>query len=141
MNFVRKRVVFDTSILISAVLKPSALPAQILQTAMKECVIYLSPETFAELKEVIFRPKFDRYFIQEDMRNTFLESFRLHAVFAEITTHVTDCSDPKDNIFLSLARSVNAHYLVSGDKKHLLSMNPYHGILILTPAEFMEQIN
>lgn len=140
MSFVRKRVIFDTSILVSAVLSPSALPARLLQTAIKNCVIFLSPETFAELKEVLFRPKFDRYFIGDDIRESFLKDLFLHAVLAEITIHVTDCSDPKDNIFLSLARSVNAHYLVSGDKRHLLSMNPYHGILILTPAELMEKI-
>lgn len=140
MNSDRKRVIFDTSTLVSAFLNTNSVPSKIVQIANRQCITYVSQETFAELKEVIFRPKFDRYFAEEDVRNEFLSAFSKRAVFSEITVTVTDCPDPKDNIFLSLARSVHAHYLVSSDKKHLIPMSPYYGTLIVSPADFYQKI-
>ena len=136
MNSDRKRVVFDTSSLVSAILNAKSLLALSVMYAFETCDIYLCQETFDELAEVIFRPKFNKYFSVKDTRLEFLEFIKLGAIPAEVTFTVTDCQDPKDNKFLALARSVNAHFLVSSDKKHLLSMHPYHGISILNAREF-----
>lgn len=50
---------------------------------------------------------------------------------------ITDCRDPKDNIFLELALTCQAQYLVSGDKD-LLSLHPYQGIQIITARDFLQ---
>ncbi|MGB2974275.1 MAG: putative toxin-antitoxin system toxin component, PIN family [Candidatus Competibacter sp.] len=136
MNSDRKRVVLDTNILISAAINAKSLPAFTVMRSFETCDVYCCQETFDELAEVIFRPKLDKYFRGQENRYEFLELMKLNMIPAEITLTVTDCPDPKDNKFLALARSVNAHFLVSGDKKHLLSMNPYHGIAIMNIAEF-----
>jgi len=47
-------------------------------------------------------------------------------------------SKPRDDKFLSLAISGNANCIVSGDKD-LLILNPFRGIPILPPAQFLEQ--
>ncbi|MBI3385275.1 hypothetical protein HY030_03740 [Candidatus Gottesmanbacteria bacterium] len=44
--------------------------------------------------------------------------------------------DPGDDKFIACAISGNANYLVSGDK-HLLEMNNYHGLKILSPKGFL----
>jgi predicted nucleic acid-binding protein len=46
------------------------------------------------------------------------------------------CRDPNDNMFLALARAVEADALISGDED-LLVLHPWNGIPILTPAEFL----
>ena len=55
-----------------------------------------------------------------------------------ITQHVTDCTDPKDNMFLSTSLAAKAHVLISSDKKHLLSMNPYRGVEIISMRHFVD---
>ena len=139
MSSVRKRVVFDTSTLVSAMLNAKSLSALSVVGALETCDVYSCQETFEELAEVIFRPKFDKYFSEGDNRQEFLELVKLSTLSAEITVTVTDCQDPKDNKFL--ARSVKADFLVSSDKKHLLSMHPYHGIALVSPAEFYRVIS
>lgn len=54
-----------------------------------------------------------------------------------IDEQILDCPDPKDNKFLELAVCGKADYIIASDKKHLLKMNPYRGIQILSPAEYM----
>ena len=66
----------------------------------------------------------------------FLEAYIDKSIEAEVTQFSTDCEDPKDNIFLSLAMSTNADMIVSGDIKHLISMHAYKGISILSPKDF-----
>ena len=55
-----------------------------------------------------------------------------------ISQGVTASADPKDNKFLELAVCGSDGFLVTGDRKHLLSLDPYEGIRILTPRQFLE---
>ena len=43
-----------------------------------------------------------------------------------------------DNRILECALSARAHYLVSGDRRHLLPLRKFRGVSIVTPAEVME---
>lgn len=43
----------------------------------------------------------------------------------------------KDRHVLECAIEANAHFLVTGDRKHLLPLREYQGIRIVTPAEFL----
>jgi uncharacterized protein len=63
----------------------------------------------------------------------------MKTLHAEITEHITECADKKDNKFLSIAVAANADILVSGDGKHLLSMNPFRGIRIIKAADFLNE--
>jgi hypothetical protein len=55
-----------------------------------------------------------------------------------ITESIADCRDPKDNKFLELAVSGQADYILSSDKD-LLVLQPFRGILIMTPADFLAE--
>jgi uncharacterized protein len=50
---------------------------------------------------------------------------------------VNDCSDPDDNRVLECALQGEAQFIVTGDK-HLLDLDPYRGIRILKPKDFLE---
>lgn len=56
-----RRVVFDTSTLISAALRPHSVPFQALHSAFRFCDVCASRQTLAELKAVLIRAKFRRY--------------------------------------------------------------------------------
>lgn len=58
----------------------------------------------------------------------------------EVTVAITDCRDVKDNKFLELAATGRADYIISGDQD-LLVLNPFRGILILTPREFLSGVS
>jgi len=78
---------------------------------------YRSEELMSELKDVINRPKFSKYFpngTQEYI--VFVERFS--KLF--LTQAIFDlCLDPKDNYLFDLAYQSNSDFLVSGDKKVL----------------------
>lgn len=136
-----KKFVLDTNVLISAALYPHSPAAQAVTVAFAFGKVYRSQETFQEIKTVLNRPKFDRYFVDPAVtRARFLSLFEKYSTSVPITEVSTDCIDPKDNMFLSLALSVGANAIVSGDQKHLIPMHPYRGIAILSVTDFVQQM-
>ena len=133
-------IVIDTNIIISAAISPNSTSATALRIAVENYTICVSQETFSELIEVIQRTKFDKYFNStKQTREEFLSLFHELCIFFEPVEKTTDCSDPKDNKFLDVALAANAGILISGDKKDVLSMNPYRGIHIMTAREFIQR--
>ena len=55
------RVVFDTNVVISAMLLPLSVPRRALDRVMREGRPLISAATTTELDEVIHLPKFDKY--------------------------------------------------------------------------------
>jgi len=134
MGFV-KRVVLDTSTLVSAALRVQSVPSRAFLKALGSCEICTSDETLQELGEVLSRPKFDRYLDRAE-RIAFVELFSTYATKFEVHESVDDCRDPKDNKFLALAIACAADVLVASDKD-LVALHPYRGIPVITPSDFL----
>jgi len=49
-------------------------------------------------------------------------------------------ADPDDDLFLATALAGGAQVLVSGDRRHLLSMQEYAGVRIVGAAAFLEAL-
>ncbi len=101
-------------------------------------IILLSQATFTELSEVLGRSKFDRYVTREE-RDEFLVKLLGEGTLVEISETIRECRDPKDNKFLEVAVSGEASCLVTG-AQDLLSLNPFRGIAIMTPAQFLASL-
>jgi uncharacterized protein len=129
------RYVLDTNTLVSAVLIEHSTPGQALRRALKQGDVLVSPATLEELAEVLQREKFARYVTVAE-REEFLEAFVERATLIEPTEEIRICRDAKDDKVLELAVSGGATYLISGDSD-LRSLNPFHGIVIVTAAEFL----
>ena len=130
-------VVFDASTFVSAVLKADSLPERALLRAIDEANrLILSQEVEDEYREVIFRPKFDR-FVSVERRQRILDIAVVAAERVEVTEAVQECRDPKDDKYLALAAAGRADVIVSSDARDLLSMHPWRGIFILSPAGFL----
>ena len=132
----RRRVVLDTSTLIGAMLRTRSLPSAVLAWVLDNCVLYASDATLKELAQVVQRDGFDRYLPLPE-RTRFFQQYAMRATVVEPLLAVNDCRDPKDNKFLELALHVSADVLVSSDAD-LLSLNPWRGMAVLNPAEFVE---
>jgi putative PIN family toxin of toxin-antitoxin system len=132
------RCVFDTNVLISALLFNQSKPAQAFVTALRNGVVLVSADTVSELNEVLGRKKFDKYLTEEE-RELFLRSLLQNTQLVEIHEKVRACRDPKDDKFLELAVNGEAEYVVSGDDD-LISLHPYRHIQILAPEPFLNAI-
>jgi uncharacterized protein len=132
-----KPIVLDTHFIVSAIILPQGVAAQALEIAFEHFVPVFSKATILELATVLSRPKFDLY-TESEVRKLLVKDYAEAAKEISVTTEVTDCIDAKDNKFLALALDAGAKLLVSGDKRHLLSMNPYQGIAIIGLREFID---
>ncbi|NMF65643.1 putative toxin-antitoxin system toxin component, PIN family [Brasilonema octagenarum UFV-OR1] len=131
----KQRFVFDTNVLISAFLFSQSKPRQALEQAQDIGVLIFSSSVFSELREVLYRRKFDRY-LTEERRQELLEDLTQTAQFIDVTEQISECRDPKDNKYLELAVSGQAECIVTGDDD-LLVLNSFRGIEILTVQEFL----
>jgi uncharacterized protein len=84
------------NVIVSALLFGESLPGQALAAALARGELLVSAEVFAELTEVLRRPKFDRYLTREE-RDAFLQKLLRESTVVEVTESITDCRDPKDN--------------------------------------------
>ncbi len=55
-----------------------------------------------------------------------------------MTSIFFDSPDPDDNYLLSLAYDSESDYLITGDKRDLLALSPFRGILIIRLYELIE---
>ena len=130
------RGVFDNNVLVSAALL-GGVPRKAFDKILDNGIVLVSVPVLLELADVLNRPKFDKY-VTHDERMRFMVSFLKVAEMVEISETITACRDPKDDRLLELAVSGNAKFLVTGDKD-LLVLNPFRGVEILTPREFLEK--
>lgn len=125
------RLVFDTNVVVSALLSRSSPPSILLRRALAGNVrMCVSDPIFAEYEEVIRRPKLRR---SELEIQSALDSIRTAAIWISPTRRVAACSDPDDDIFLDCAEAACADYLVTGNRKDFPPAWP--GLQIISPRE------
>ncbi len=130
-------VVFDASTLVSAALRDDSIPGRAFLRALDETnTLLLSQEVEDEYRDVLLRPKFDRY-VSIERRQRILDIIVVAAETIEPIEIVRECIDPKDDKYLTLAAAGKADVIVSSDVHHLLSMHPWRGISILSPASYL----
>jgi len=132
------RYVFDTNVIVSALLFENSKPDQALRYALANGKVLLSLELLEELNEVLGRKKFNRYLTSEE-REEILAALVERAVLVEIIEKVQECRDPKDDKVLELALNGEANYIITGDRD-LLVLHPFRGVVVITTDEFLKTI-
>jgi putative PIN family toxin of toxin-antitoxin system len=135
----KPRYGFDTNVVVSALLFSRSKPARAFFAALDEGEVLVSADVIKELNDVLGREKFERY-VSEEERTRFLRSLLREASLIEPEEEIQACRDPKDDKYLELAVSGGADYIVSGDDD-MLALNPFRGIPILTPDEFLSRVS
>ena len=130
--------VVDTNVLISALLRSTSALAVIDLIADKTVTPVISEDLFREFSKTIVKPKFLNAF--DPLNLTFLHRLiKERAVFVKSKASLLVCRDAKDNLLLECAVDGSADFIITGDKD-LLVLNPFRGIEILTPREFVRRI-
>jgi putative PIN family toxin of toxin-antitoxin system len=135
------RVVLDTNILVSALIRPQGRVGAVLKHLRHGTytLLYAQP-LLEELVDVLNRPRIrDKYSVTEEDVKAFLALLLLRGEVVHPEWHITVCRDSKDNKFLDVAVAGQADVLVSGDKD-LLVLHPFQDIPILSPAEFLQNL-
>lgn len=129
------RVVVDTNVFVSAVLKESSWPARTVRWVGRYGGLLKSATTEQEVLDVLQRPRIAS-------KIALLFTIRVRDLFADavpiaISERIAACRDPKDDKFLELAVNGHADVIVSGDAD-LLALDTFREIPIVTPAAFVQ---
>jgi uncharacterized protein len=133
------RCVVDTNVFVSAAVFSLSVPRQAVSKVLRDGLLLFSEYTMDELKEVLFRSKFDRYVSREE-RIVFLAQLGSVAELVPIIQVVRECRDPRDDKFLEVALNGRAGVIITGDED-LLAMHPWRGIAILSSADYLKRDN
>lgn len=131
-----ERVIVDTNVLISFILKPDGIVGQVVDWILENGQLVFCIETFKELETRLWRPKFDRYLTLEE-RKLLLHDFEMSAIWVTIANELRFSRDPDDDKFIKTALVASAPILISGDND-LLDLS-IEALEIITPRQFYEQ--
>ncbi|MFH0715153.1 MAG: putative toxin-antitoxin system toxin component, PIN family [Candidatus Diapherotrites archaeon] len=130
------KAVFDTNVFLSALFW-GGMPQQALELALSRKVQgVVSPKILNELEDKLL----DKFKFPESRTVEFLKlvSDNFETVKPEQRLKVVK-EDPNDDKIVEAAVEGNAKYIVTGDK-HLLKLEKFEKIEILTPREFLQKI-
>ena len=133
------RAVFDSTVLISAFLRPGGVSDELLDlTAEEAFVLLLAPEILAETtRKLLTSEKIRRRYgySDEDVHGYARKLAQLADPVRDLPPLAGVVRDPEDDVIVAAAVAATANYLVSRDKD-LRALGSYQGIAILTPEVF-----
>jgi uncharacterized protein len=128
-------VVYDTNVMVSAVLKPGSIPASLVALALTGRVqLCVSSPILAEYRDVLHRPKFG---FEARRIDAFLAELAHAALPVDPSVRLAVAPDEADNRFLECALEARAEFFVTGNLRHFPS-SAFQGIVILEPARFAQ---
>ena len=130
------RVVVDTNVIVSAMIKKTGNPAEILKRIHAlEILPVVSREILTEYIEVLSRPAFKI----PDGEIGALTIFFNRMLFNMPEIDLKKINAPEDDaIFVAAARYALADFIVTGNTRHYVGLK-HEKFQILTPAEFLNR--
>jgi uncharacterized protein len=127
--------VFDSGVWISA-FHFGGTPLVALRAAYRQYEIAICEQVLSEIRRSL-RKRFGWSPVRiEDALGDYLDA----AIRVQISEGLKGiCRDPKDDMVFECAVLAGAGIIVSGDKD-LLAVKTYEGIRVLTPREFLQQL-
>jgi len=132
-----KTIIFDTSAIVPAITGGVNFTQDLLLLADKKFVkLVASNETIKELKTALKYPKIAKN-IKPDLKH-YLDIYLKNVEVLQVpkTTKslaVGTTKDPKDDMFIALAEYSKADFLISLDRKHLVSLKKWKNTQIVLP--------
>ena len=133
---VKNKIILDTSCLVAALLADKGIAARVFALVVEGDIYnFYTGEIQEELQEVLARPKFE---LEKEKQEQFIHLFQEVSFFIQQNTFhlITQCRDPKDDKFLSLANQIDADFIITLDKD-LLTLRNIKRTRIIMPAEFI----
>jgi len=134
----RKRVVCDTNILVSALIFPGGSPDKAIELArIGEIELFVSPSILDEFKRVL-KEKFG--YNQGEIKQRIDRITSIATIVNPQEKLSVISQDEADNRIVECATKANADFIVSGDK-HLLSLKEFKKIRIVQAVELISIVS
>lgn len=132
------RVVLDTGILIAALITADTPPDQVYQAWRKKRFTLVT--SVWQLEEFRRASRYERVkkFLRPTETGNLVNGLKRHATVLIALPDVDLSRDPQDNPVLAMAIVGKADYLVTGDRRGLLSLRRVDATRIVTAAEFLK---
>jgi len=132
------RAVFDTNVYVSIFAFPAKPMAALWDLVIAGKIdLFVSPPIMEEFKEII-QSKF--HFRQEETR-IFTDRILNSATLVDPSQRVKVVkAHEEDNRILECALQAQAEFLVSGDRRHILPLQRFRGIQIVSPSDFLKTL-
>lgn len=125
-------VVIDTNVIISGLLNPSGVPAKIINLILnEELTLLYDNRILNEYENVLNRKKFR---FEREIIGSLLDFIKNEGLFIAANPISKHFTDESDKMFLEVASSGNAEYLITGNSAHFPKDK-----FVLTPREFIEK--
>lgn len=129
------KAVYDTNVIVSALLTSEGIPAILLDLTMQqEVALFVSEEILQEYEGVLLRPKFG---FSKKVVKRFTRLLKTKSKIVKPKPLGFNLNDSGDNKFLACALASKANYLVTGNIRHFPAP-AYKGIQIISPREFWD---
>ena len=128
--------VIDTNVLVSAMLKWSSVPGNVIEFATSGVIVpVLNDDIVKEYRTVLMRPKFH---LTQEIVDDIIGALEEHGEYINPEKLDVDMPDPKDIIFYEVVmekRKEEEAYLVTGNIKHFPGKH-----FVVTPREMLDII-
>jgi putative PIN family toxin of toxin-antitoxin system len=131
------RVILDTNILVSALIRHDSIPGRILEAWFDDRFILLTHALqLEELRSVTRRPQI-RALIRPSEAGRVVNQLRANAESVTQLPPIRRSDDPADDFLLAMCEGGQADYLVTGDKAGLLKLGTHGVSAIVTARAFL----
>jgi len=131
------RVVLDTGILIAALITADTPPDQIYQAWRKKRFTLITSTWQIEEFRRASRYEKIKKFLRPTEAGNLVNGLKRHATVLTALPDVDLSRDPQDNPVIAMAISSKADYLVTGDRRGLLSLKRVGVTRIVTARDFL----
>lgn len=129
------KIVLDTNVLVSGLLQPFGVPGEIVRMVSSGVLeLCYDSRILTEYYEVLIRPRF-RFHL--DHVEALLNEIKASGHVTAAVPLSKRLPDPDDEVFLEVAITGRAEYLVTGNLKHY-PLSKREGIKVVSPAEFLD---
>lgn len=128
------RIVVDTNVAVSAVIKRASIPSVVFQLAWQHHTLLKSRETEQELRRILQRDKLSKFI--KPSTAIWIDAVLSTAEAVVVSQSFSACRDSTDDKFLDLAVNGRAELIISGDSD-LLALGAFCDIPIIAPVTFL----
>lgn len=135
------RVVLDTNIVVSALIKQGSIPEAVFNISIghPKVQLCLTKDIADKYKTVLSYGKFKKYLRQDSIEQALQAIKQAATMIKPRSAGIPKLSDPDDEKFLACAIAARASYLITGNTKHF--PQPSFGrTRIITPREFYDKM-
>lgn len=137
------KVVLDTNVLISALINPTSVPAKVIDLIEAKTIqLAMSIATHEELCRMRGLQKNTKTLaLTPPQEQELAEQMMIHCqlIYPDIAV-MAIAEDESDNRYIEVALAAKDSYVITGDQ-HLLKLEKYNGTEMVTPAQFLWQMD